>query len=81
MSTISAILAALPKILQLVNLIMTMVSAREQRGLGRAEAISEVLTKAHEEIARADAAENEARARHAANADDSAFDRDFQRDD
>ena len=79
---LTAIISALPKILSLINLIMTMVRDGEQRGLGRAEAVAEALENAHKDIAYANAIEEEAARSHNANPDDdSGFDADFRRPD
>lgn len=80
MSTVLAILSALPKILALVQFITGMVRDAEQRGLGRAEAVAEALTIAHRDLAMADAVEIEARQSHAAHPnDDGGFDPDGER--
>lgn len=81
MSTLLAILSALPKIVALFQLVAGMVRDREQRGLGRKEAIAEALTIAHRDIAAADAAEAEASTAHAHDSTDAAFDQSFQRKD
>lgn len=81
MTTLWALLSALPKIVALFQFLAAMVRDAEQRGLGRQEAISEALTIAHRQLAEADAAEVEARADHAAHPDDdAAFDQEFRRD-
>jgi hypothetical protein len=78
----TAIISALPKILALINLIMTMVRDKEQRGLGRTEAVAEALENAHKDIAYANAIEEAAAKEHNANPDsDSGFDTDFRRPD
>jgi hypothetical protein len=75
-----AILSALPKILSLLSLVMTMVRDSEQRGLGRAEAVAEAFDKASQDIAYGNAAEEEARRAHAQNpGTDDGFDHDFLR--
>ena len=82
MSTFSAILSALPKLLSLISLIMSMVRDSKQRGLGRAEAVKEALENAAQDIAYANAVEEDARRSHNAHPDDdSGFDQDFKRAD
>lgn len=77
---ISALLSALPQLLKLFNLIMAMVRDAEQRGIGRAEAVKEALEKAHMDIAAGNAAEERARADHAAHPNsDAGFDDEFKR--
>jgi hypothetical protein len=79
-STITALITALPKILALIQFITGMVRDAEQRGVGRQEAINEALTLAHRQLAEADAAELEANAAHAKHPDsDDAFDNEFKR--
>ena len=78
MMTLLAILEALPKIVALVQLLFGMARDREQRGLGRKDAIADALAAAHRDIAAAEAAELEARNRHARDPSDGAFDQDFK---
>lgn len=79
---LTAIISALPKLLSLITLILTMVRDAEQRGLGRTEAVAEALEQAHKDIAYAQAIEEEARRSHNANPDDdSGFDPEFRRRD
>lgn len=69
-------------ILSLVVLITTMVRDSRQRGLGRAEAVNEALLTAQQDIAYANAVEEDAIRQHNANPDsDDAFDKDFMRPD
>jgi hypothetical protein len=78
----TAIISALPKLLALINIIMTMVRDKEQRGLGRAEAVAEALENAHKDIAYSNAIEEEAtKAHNASPDDDSGFDTSFRRPD
>ena len=80
MSTLTAILSALPKLLALISLIFSMVRDAEQRGLGRAEAVAEALEQAQQDIAYANAVEEDARRQHHQHPDDdSGFDLDFRR--
>jgi hypothetical protein len=79
MATLGAILQALPKILALFQLITGMVRDREQRGVGRKEAIAEALELAGEDLRAGNAAREQARARHQADPTDGAFDSDFRR--
>jgi hypothetical protein len=81
MQTILAVLAALPKILQLVQFFLAKANDAEQRGIGRKEAIAEAVENMHKDLALADAAEQQGLAAHATHADDSAFDQSFQRTD
>lgn len=81
MTTVLAILSALPKILALFQFIAGMVRDAEQRGLGRKDAVSEALTIAHRDLAIADAAGNAGAQAHAKDPTDNAFDRDFERKD
>lgn len=78
METLLAILAALPKLIALFNLIGGMVQDAEQRGLGRKEAVADALAAAHRDIALADAETVQAMQSHAKIKDDSAFDQDFK---
>lgn len=79
---LSAIISALPKILALINIIMTMVRDKEQQGLGRAEAVAEALDNAHKDIAYANSIEEEAVQSHNASPDsDDGFDTDYRRPD
>ena len=79
---LTAIISALPKLLSLISLIMTMVRDNEQRGLGRTEAVAEALENAHKDIAYANAIEEQAaKAHNASPNDDSGFDADFRRPD
>jgi len=78
--TFLAIISALPKILALVQFFASMVRDREQRGLGRKEAIAEAAVVAHKQLALADAEEAQAMQDHAKNGTDDAFDSDFVRD-
>jgi hypothetical protein len=80
-ATVLALINALPRLLQLIQLIAGWVRDAEQRGIGRKEAIAEGLEKAHRELAWADAEEAAAMQSHAKAQDDSAFDEDFQRKD
>lgn len=82
MATLSAILSALPKLLSLISLIVSMVRESEQRGLGRTEAVKEALENAAQDIAYANAVEEDARRSHNEHPDDdSGFDQDFKRAD
>lgn len=82
MATFTAILSALPKLLALISLIVSMVRDAEQRGLGRAEAVAEALEQAQQDIAYANAVEEDARRQHNANPDsDDGFDTEFRRAD
>lgn len=82
MATFTAILSALPKLLSLISLIASMMRDAEQRGLGRADAVAEALAQAHQDIAYANAVEEDARRDHAAHpGDDSGFDQDYRRAD
>lgn len=79
MSTILAIIAALPKILQLIQLFAGMVQEKEQRGIGRKEAIAETLALAHKDITYANSIDVETEIIHAHDNTDDAFDKDFMR--
>lgn len=82
MSTLLAILKALPKIFELFLTISQMVRDKEQRGLGRKEAIAEALATAQEDIAYGNAVAEEARRQHNLHPDDDGgFDKDFERKD
>ena len=81
MSTLLAILSALPKLLSLIQFFAGMVRDAEQRGLGRKEAIAEAAERAHFDLAAADAAEIEASQSHAKDKTDEAFDPAFKRED
>lgn len=82
MTTVLALIEALPKIIALFKFLAGMVRDAEQRGLGRKEAVAEALTIAHKDLALADAAENEAIQAHRANPhSDAGFDPDGERKD
>lgn len=82
MATFWAILQVLPKVIALFQFIAGMARDAEQRGLGRKEAIAEALTIAHEQLALANKAEQEAVADHVAHPNDNGgFDGMFQRKD
>ncbi|MDP2410341.1 MAG: hypothetical protein Q8M26_08650 [Pseudolabrys sp.] len=80
MTTLLAVLSALPKILALIQFFMAKVHDAEQRGLGRKEAMAEAAEVMHFDLARADAAEIQASQAHAKDKTDAAFDNDFRRD-
>jgi hypothetical protein len=74
-----ALLKALPHIMRLVNFLAAKVAEREQRAIGREQAIKEALIEAHKELAMADAARLEAEAGHRKDDTDAAFDQEFRR--
>lgn len=78
MAFLLALLTALPDLLRLLNLLGAMWQEKEQQGVGRTEAIKEVLISAHKELAMADAVRLEADAAHKDPTDD-AFDRAYER--
>jgi hypothetical protein len=80
-TTLLALLKAMPQILSLITTIVGMVRDKEQRGLGRAEATADALAQAQQDIAYANAVEEDARRSHNQNPDtDAGFDLDFRRD-
>ncbi len=81
LSALLALLQALPELIKLGGFIAAMMRDREQQGLGRSAALAEALTAAHEELARADAADVEAQRAHAKDSTDDAFLPDFRRSD
>jgi hypothetical protein len=76
-----AALKALPLVLQLVQQIKSAADAKANQGIGYDQAVADGLKTASEQLAQADAAVAEAKARQAAHPDnDDGRDTDFRRD-
>lgn len=78
---IAAALKSLPLILQLIQQFKSAADAKEQRGLGREEAVAASLREGSEMISIARQVEEEAASDHATKKDDTAFDPEFIRKD
>ncbi len=79
---IGAALKVLPLVLQLIQMFKSSAYAKEQRGIGRDQAVKESLEEGAAIIAKARAIEAEAEKRHAEHPnDDGGFDPEFQRKD
>lgn len=80
MSYALAFLQALPAILKLIQSMVDYATLQQGKGIGRAEAINEALTRATEDLDRASAAIREAQAHQSAHPnDDDGFDTRFRR--
>jgi len=76
-----AALKALPLVLQLIQQIKSAADAKANQGIGYDQAVADGLKTASEQLAQADAAVAEAKARQAAHPDsDDGRDIDFRRD-
>lgn len=73
------ILKALPMILRLFQSVADYATLQQGKGIGRAEAINEGLTRASDDLERASAAIREAEQKHVADPTDTAFDDQFKR--
>lgn len=78
---IAAAIKALPLVLQLIQQIKSAADARANQGIGYDQAVADGLQAASEQLALAQEAVNEARAKQAAHPDsDDGRDTDFRRD-
>lgn len=73
------IFKALPMILKLFQSVADYATLQQGKGIGRAEAINEGLTRASEDLERASAAIKAAEQKHETDPTDGAFDNQFKR--
>lgn len=78
---IGAALKVLPLVLQLIQMFKSAADAKEQRGIGRDQAVKESIEEGVALIAQAREVEAEAAKKHAADPTDDAFDHEFERKD